>query len=326
MNPHRPGQRRMALPPEKRAWIERQKDIAEKAGSFTPLGPDHSAFYYEGGPRLLVTFEFLDSLIDHREADAPLGRELVEGTGCSHLCILAHAARWYRDPAIHAHFDALTDRGFFDEFDLVVCYGAGMGGYGAAAYSVAAPGATVIALSPQATLDPRLSEWDPRFVSARRLSFTDRYGYAPDMLDACARAFVLYDPEEELDAMHASLFHRSHVLRFRCRHLGRHIEDHLLEMGLLKPLVHKALAGELTGGELYRLYRARRTYTPYLRRLMARLEDDDRMQLAARLCRYVRAQFGEERFGKSVRRIEGRMKEQLQHRCALQRSMERPLG
>ena len=312
MAPQRKGQERAALTPEKRAWIKRQKAIAKDAGRFTPLGPDHSALYYEGGPRLLVTFEVLDTLVDEKETDAPFGQELVRTTGCSHLCILAHTPRWYRDPAIHAHFDALTDQGFFDEFDPVVFYGAGMGGYGAAAYSVAAPGATVITLSPQATLDPRLTEWDPRFVSARRLSFTDRYGYAPDMLDASARAFVLYDPEEELDAMHASLFYRKHVLRFRCRHLGRHIEDHLLEMGVLKPLVHMALKGKLSEAELYRLYRARRNYPPYLRRLLARLEDDDRLQLAVRLCAHIRTQFDDSRFHKSIRRIETQLRERLQ--------------
>jgi hypothetical protein len=50
--------------------------------------------------------------------------------------------------------------GFFDDFDQVVFYGAGQCGYAAAAFSVATPGATVVAIQPQATLDPRVTEWD----------------------------------------------------------------------------------------------------------------------------------------------------------------------
>ena len=41
-------------------------------------------------------------------------------------------------------------------------------------------------MQPQATLDPRVAEWDDRFLHMRRTDFTDRYGYAPDMLDAAS--------------------------------------------------------------------------------------------------------------------------------------------
>jgi hypothetical protein len=43
-----------------------------------------------------------------------------------------------------------VDDGFFDEFEQVIFYGSGSSGYAAAAFSVAAPGATVIAVQPQA--------------------------------------------------------------------------------------------------------------------------------------------------------------------------------
>ena len=112
--------------------------------------------------------------------------------------MVAEGQSWFRDPAVFAYFDRLVDDGFFDEFERVIFYGAGPCGYAAAAYSVAAPGATVVAVQPQATLDPRMTEWDDRFVEMRRTSFTDRYGYAPDMLDAADQAFVLYDPISSL--------------------------------------------------------------------------------------------------------------------------------
>ena len=78
--------------------------------------------------------------------------------------------------------------GFFDDFDHVVFYGAGPCKYAAAAFSVAAPAATVDAIQPQTTLDPRITDWDDRYMKMRRTDFTSRYGYAPDMLDAAEQA------------------------------------------------------------------------------------------------------------------------------------------
>ena len=100
---------------------------------------------------------------------------------------------------------------FFDDFNQVVFYGAGPRGYAAAAFSVAAPGATIAAPQPQATLDPRVTEWDDRHLKIRRTHFTSLYGYAPDMLDAAKQAYVIYDPYERLDAAHAAMFTRSNV-------------------------------------------------------------------------------------------------------------------
>ena len=76
----------------------------------------------------------------------------------------------------------MVDYGFFDELDQVVFYGSGPCGYAAAAFSVAAPGATVVAVQPQAKLDPRVTVWDSRHRKMRRADFTSRYGYAPDVL------------------------------------------------------------------------------------------------------------------------------------------------
>ncbi len=299
------------LSPPQAAFIRQCIATGEEAGYQRPLGPAHHAFYHAGGARLLVSFELLPVLVDEQERSTLLGRELAEGTGCSHLAILAHRADWFRSSDVHAFFDELTDEGFFDEFDQVVFYGAGIGGYAAAACSVAAPGATVIVISPQATLDPRIAEWDPRFISARRLSFTDRYGYAPEMLDAAQRAFLFYDPEEEFDAMHAALFHRPHVERIRLRHLGRAPEPHLMEMDILRPMIHSALQGRLSLHEIHRLWRARQQYPFYLRRLMAHLEDEDRLLLAQRLCRFVRSRLDGPCFPETQSRIEKLIEKRL---------------
>lgn len=290
-------------------WLEGLEELGDELGYFETLGDDHSVILTDRGTTLLVTFESLDVIRQESEHARPMGFDLIKENGWSHLCLLAHRQSWFRDPEVYAYFDRLVDDGFFDEFDQVVFLGEGMCGYAAAAYSVAAPGATVIAVSPHATLDPRVTEWDPRYSSMRRTSFTDRYGYAPDMLEAADRAFVLYDPEEELDAMHAALYTRQNVTKLRCRFLGHRILQELANMDILQTLVDRAGTGRMQPIDFHRLFRARRRYTPWLRQVLTQLDDDDRMMLAGLLCRNVISRMNGPRFRRRLKAIEATLAE-----------------
>jgi len=107
---------------------------------------------------------------------------------------------------------------------------------------MAAPGARVLLLQPQATLGPRVTEWDDRFAEQRRRDFTSRYGFAPDMLDAAQQAYVIYDPRERLDAMHSALFERRNVSRFRTPFLGGALQSDLMTLDLLPSLLNAVAA------------------------------------------------------------------------------------
>ncbi|MFV2002137.1 MAG: phosphoadenosine phosphosulfate reductase, partial [Paracoccaceae bacterium] len=194
------------------------------------------------------------------------------------------------------YFDRLVDDVFFEGYDRVVFCGADSCGYAAAAFSVVSPGATVITMSPQATLDPSVAQWDDRFLHKRRTCFTDRYGYAPDMLEAAAHAFVIYDPEVEPDAMHAALFHGSNISRIRFRHLGGQVDTFLNRMELLAPLVSRAMAGRLTVADFYAAYRERRNYLPYLRMFLGAVQQAERPFLSAMLCTSVLSRMNVPRF------------------------------
>ncbi|MEE9388718.1 MAG: phosphoadenosine phosphosulfate reductase [Paracoccaceae bacterium] len=281
-------------------WLDRIEDFAEDHGNFEPLGPDHSAVFIDRGPTLIVSFETIPSIRARAHSDIPLGWGLINGTDWSQLCLLSNNETWFRHRAVYEYFDRLVDEGFFENFDQVIFYGAESCGYAAAAYSVVAPGATVIAVSPQATLDPAVTGWDDRFQNMRRTSFTDRYGYAPDMLDAAKQAFILYDPGSEEDAMHASLFTRSNVTKIRCRHLDGQIETFLHRMGLLKPLLSIAATGNLTPADFYTVLRERRNYLPYLRMFLAEVERSNRPLLAAYMCRSVLERINIPRFSRQL--------------------------
>lgn len=268
-------------------WKSRLISLAQTYGDYRPLGSRHFATFIEQSKTLLVTFETVQGIRSLSETEQPFGFDMVKSQGWSHLCIISQGDTWFREPRVYAYFDQLIDDGFFDDFDQVIFYGAGPCGYAAAAFSVSAPGATVVAVQPQATLDPRMTEWDPRFLEMRRTSFTDRFGYAPDMLDAAQHAFVFYDPAEELDAMHSALFARSNVSRMRMAYMGGALQTRLLEMDILNRILVLAGNGQLTERAFHHLYRARRNNNSYLRALLGRLEKDDRPYLSALLCKNV---------------------------------------
>ena len=291
-------------------WLDRVEDIALDHGDFEPLGPDHSAVLIEGGAQLLVTFETIDAVRGDSERDVPLGWELAEKHGWTQLCILGHQDTWFRHRAIYQYFDRLIDDGFFDNFDQIVFFGAKACAYAAGTYSVAAPGATVLMISPLATLDPEVTGWDRRFLNARRVDFTSRYGFAPDMCEAAQQVHILFDPEVTADAVHASLFHGDHVSRIKCRHQGGQIELFLRRMGLLDGLMQIAMKGRLRPAIFARALRARRAYLPYLRRLLGRLEEQQRPYLSGLMCRSVLTRINAPRFHRQMNHAEAQLAKQ----------------
>lgn len=267
------------------AWFDRIQRIGDEHGSFERLGDSHVSLYSKGSATLLVTFETVDSIRKTQSSQLPYGLSLARERGWSHLCLIAERPTWFRDAAIYAFFDRLVDDGFFDAFDRVVFYGAGMCGYAAAAYSVAAPGSVVVAIQPQATLDPTLAGWDPRWPELRRTSFTDRYGYAPDMTEGAVSVYVIYDPEQSLDSMHAALFARPHVTLLPCRNLGRDIAGALDGMRVLPSVLQAAAMGALDQALFRTFYRSRRNFPPYIKNLLGKLDNEGRLILAGLVAR-----------------------------------------
>jgi len=268
-------------------WHDRLDAHAGQYGFHAYLSEAHGAlFTEEDTDLLLVTFENAQAIRSSQTA-LPNGLTYAGREGWSQLCLYGEGETWFRDPEVYAFFDDMVDEGFFDRFETVLFFGIGSGGYAAAAFSVVAPGARVLALRPQATLTPELAGWDTRFPWTRRMDFTSRYGFAPEMLDAADFAAIVYDPLVEADRIHAALFARPHVLRFRTPRLGPMLETNLEEMDLLAPLLRDAGRGRLTAARFAAHWRARRKHGPYLRNMLDALERSDRPSLAYRWCRAV---------------------------------------
>ncbi len=281
------------------AWLAALDEIGEERGYFEPLGPSHSAIFTDEGPVLLVTFETMSG-VRARSSQLPLGFDLAEPGGWSQLTILAHSDSWFRDRRVYGFFDRLVDDGFFEDFDRVIFLGAEMCGYAACAFSVAAPGCTVIAVQPQATLDPRRAGWDHRFIHRRRLCFTDRYGFAPQMVEAAERVFIVFDPAIEADAIHAAFFTCDNTDLIRCRNFGDEIVTDLQKLDLIRGLLGRAASPEgLRPQDFWRALRARGSYLPYLRSLVGRLADSEQWMRMAVVTRLLSERFGGRRFHKA---------------------------
>ena len=274
--------------PSRADWQARMNEIGRTHGFFERVGRDHFALYVQEGNTLLVSFDEVDRVIEKGDDALPVGFEAVKKREWSMLSILSDGRTWFRDAGLYRFFDKLTDEGFFDSFDQVIFLGAGpMSGHAAAAYSVAAPGAKVLVLSPAATLDRETAPFELRFRAAWRKDFNSRYGYAPDMLDSAAQTFVIYDPLE--GAAILSL-----------------LEPHSNLDRILKATANGRLT-DLRFSQITR--RLRQSNRGYLERLLARAEDRGGPRLAAIVARRALTATGAAHFARRLSALEAQIAE-----------------
>ena len=235
------------------------------------LGEDHVGIYVQGEDTLVVCFENLDKVEESDMNRAPWGYSFISGLGHSFLGLMAAKWSWYRDNAVLDFFDELKEQGFFDQFSKFVFYGASMGGYAAAAFSSVAPGATVIIMSPQATLERRIASWETRYRKDWIRDFNGRHGYAPDQVKSAKKVYLFFDPDNREDAMHAKLFCGENVCKFRCLFLGHLMASLMQRMGILKSTVLSCINGNITSYSFYSVLRKRREENRHQLEMLNRL-------------------------------------------------------
>jgi hypothetical protein len=285
-------------------WLQAMADLTAEDGDLLPLGDRHWAFFKEERPILLVTFEQADEIRD-RQGHLPAQYALSKARGWSHLCIISDGETWWRDPAVYRYFDRLVDDGFLEDFEQVLFYGSGMAGYAAAAFSVTSPGANVLLLAPRATMDPALAMWDDRHLHARRFNFTGRYGFAPDMTEGAGHVWLIHDPLNARDAMHASLFNRPWTTILRARHTGEATEDTLIEMQALDRALIAAMDGTMSPATFARLWQGRRSNASYLRAILYAAYRSGHVEREIKICRSVTKRLRAPRFARRLEELTG---------------------
>lgn len=256
-------------------------------GVVTSLNDNNAAVFFKGSSTLLVTFDNLDDARNQvSENRLPFGSNFAVSRGWSSLGMMTNGWTWYRDSVVADYFDHLKAQDFFSQFARVVFYGTSMGGYAAAAFSSAAPGATVLLMNPQATLAREITaSWETRYVKAWRYDFSGRYGYAPDQVKLAEKVHLFYDPYGQVqDGMHAALFHGDNIEKYRCRFFGHGITTSLLKMGILSKVVEGCVNGTASPTDIYSLLRARRETEKYQKSLLYHLSCLNRPWLTRTYC------------------------------------------
>lgn len=288
-------------------WLALMARLGDEAGYFQPIGARHHAFFMDEDPTLLVSFDTIHN-IRTRPGQMPAGYAIAREMGWSYLSLIADGETWFRDPAVYAYFDRLVDDAFFEDFNNCVFTGSDMSAYAACAYSVTAPGATVLAFNPRATMDVDRAGWDTRARAARRIEFRSRYGYAPDMTEGTGQVFAFHDPTITLDAMHVSLFAGPWVTPIRMPHLAGRTEWAITQMGLMPDLLQAAMKGMLTTASFAAKWRARRSFGPYLKGILAATEDAGKPRRALAVCRSVNARLNAPRFRRRQAELEAALR------------------
>ena len=252
----------------------------DAADSFVRSDGVHHVVDLPGGNRSGTLFVHFDALprIAAQARWGTAAADVARKAGWSRLAVLSEGSSWFRSSFLTSEFDARADDEWFDRFDQILFYGAGAGGYAAAAYAAAAPGARVLALAPVASLSAEVALWDTRDPAARRLDW-EGYGYAPDMIEAASEAFVVFDPRVPRDGAHAALFRRPGVTRLTARGAGQDPELTLRQCDALSPLIRSAAAGYLDEETFAEIWRLRRASPRYLLSLADRLNEADRRQM-----------------------------------------------
>jgi hypothetical protein len=158
--------------------------------------------FARGGRTLNITFEFWKPEKTGFVAASGGSLRYFEERGWSHLDVSTSQNDWFLNEDTPALMQAIGAAA--GAYQITICFGSSMGGYGALLYSGAARASRIITTSPQYSIDPAKVPFDRRWRNdASRADF--RFDDLKRFAQRDAEALLLYDPCDELDSRHISL-------------------------------------------------------------------------------------------------------------------------
>lgn len=272
------------------AWYAEIFPAGPRDGFFEKIGAHALIAVDRGAHQLVVTFDNLsDAGYPGYDIEA-WGGKFIRDSGWSHLGICAQGPTWYRDADLIARLEGLRDEGFFDRYDRVTFTGTSMGGFGALAFADLAPGATVLAFSPQSTLAADLVPWETRFAPGRAQDWSLPRSDAAAHIGSAGRVWVVYDPFMRPDRAHAARLAGPNVTALKAIGQGHKTAMVLRRMDHLKTVFAHAVEGSLSEAVFYRLTRDRRHIYIYRKAMEAHLRDRGKEGLIPRFTAAFRRQ------------------------------------
>lgn len=270
-------------------WLDELRPGGKGLG-FVEKNLRHSLMFIKRpSTRLLITFDNLSNVGDASLEREPWAFKFAQDNGLSHLGVMAHVSDWYRDADLIARFERLVAGGFFENYDRVTFAGVSMGGYAAIAFGSMVPGAHVIAINPQSTLDPELVPWETRYENGRRQDWTLPLADAAALTGKLGRVNIFYDPYHELDQQHIDRFTGENIHTYCCWFSAHKTAVFLRKIEALKPVMQHCIFDELTKPVFYQLYRKRRNLPWYRGSVAAYFSDKGRDSMAERFSQQFRA-------------------------------------
>lgn len=239
-------------------WFAEIYPGGDRQGFLTRL-ENHALVQIDRDPdTLIVTFDNISNVNDISYGREPWAYRFVRAQGYSHFAVIARRKDWYRDKQLIDALQRLAADGHFARYKKVVMAGTSMGGFGALAFSSLAPGCTVLAYSPQTTLDSELVPWEERFDMGRERNWSLPHSDAAFEIEDASKVFVIYDPFFEPDKRHIERLEGDNVVVLKSWFAGHFSAVFIRRANLIKPLFQDVIDGTLTEARYYDLLRGRR--------------------------------------------------------------------
>jgi hypothetical protein len=257
-------------------WLNDISFGSENCGFYERFGVHAASFVDRGDHQLVISFDNLSDAGNPRYDVRPWADAFIKSEGWSHLGIYARGPSWFRDQRLIDFFERLRKEKFFKRFDKIALTGTSMGGYAALSFATFTPGATVIALSPQSTLDKKDVPWETRFAKGQKQDWTLPYSDAAKTIGKIERAYVLYDPSFKQDVRHIDRLPQDRLIRLKGFWFGHKTAVVMRRLEKLKPFMRGAVNGTLSEAEFYEMARGRKDLVLYRRHVEADLDERGR--------------------------------------------------
>lgn len=264
------------------AWYQEIFPGGKRTGFYENYANHALVFVDRGSDTLVVSFDNLAEAGGRHLAREPWAGKFVADNGWSHLGIFAHGPTWFRDKDLIDRLEALRDAGMFEKHTRVIFCGSSMGGFGALTFARLSPGSTVVAFSPQSTVDPKLVPWEQRFKKARGQDWDLPYSDAAGGMRDVGRAYVVYDRFVVADRQHVERLESAALVALNAPGCGHKSAFTLRRMDRLKPVMSAAIEGELSHHKFAQLMRNRKDIYLYKRTMQAHLSERNRPEMADR--------------------------------------------
>jgi len=222
--------------------------------------------------KLYVSYHFLHP--NRKKLQKPIfwAAPFFKKNGLAGINVCPKVNCWYQHSPLRKFFRKVNESGWFDHFDRRVTYGESMGATGALWHADIVKADTLMAFSPQVSLDDDvIAKGERRFPEAGELEWDrtvlrERLRKLPDSTDILG----IFDPRLDLDHLHMDLMDEATDGRARMVHLpyvGHSTISLLGRAGTLSKLILLSGEGPITEDFIAEIRQDRKKYSRWLQHL-----------------------------------------------------------